>query len=192
MSLLSTLVVSANLAYIGLLPRLFFRKDGKRGAMWWLTAAPFVVSAAGLIAATWGFAVPAWGRSPETAPWHDAASVVLGGLSILLISAARRAHTVPIALWHQPEDRPVAVVTHGPYRHVRHPFYAAFLMALAAAFLHSPHALTLAALVGGYALLDATAAREERRLCASRFGALYRAYMRGTGRFFPRWSRHGA
>jgi len=192
MNPLATLVVSLNLAYIGFLPRLFFRRDGRRGAMWWLTAAPFVASGAGLFAAAWGLAIPAWGRDHPYALWQDAATIVLAGLSILLISAAQRAHPVPISLWHQQEDRPAGVVIHGPYRHVRHPFYAAFLMALGAALLHAPHALTLAALGSGCLLLNATAAREERRLCASQFGALYRAYMRTTGRFFPRWSRHDA
>lgn len=185
MKLLATVVVTVNLAYIGLLPRLFFRKDGRRGAMWWLTAAPFMMSAAGVVA---GLCAP----GHQNALWQDAASAVLGALSILLISAARRAHAVPIALWHQQDDRPQSIVTWGPYRHVRHPFYAAFLLALTAALFHAPHVLTMAALASGYVLLDATAAREEGRLCASQFGAIYRAYIRGTGRFFPRWSRHDA
>jgi protein-S-isoprenylcysteine O-methyltransferase Ste14 len=190
MNQLATLVVSLNLAYIGLLPRLFFRKDGRFGAMWWLTAAPFAVSAAGILASAWGFATPAGLPGHDSALWQEAAAIVLGGLSMLLITAAWQSHPVPISLWHQQEDRPAGIVTHGPYRHIRHPFYAAFLLALGAAFLHSPHALTLAALASGYVLLDATAAREECRLSASQFGSLYRAYMRSTGRFFPRWSRH--
>jgi len=192
MNTLATLVVSLNLAYIGLLPRLFFRKDGRRGAMWWLTAAPFVVSGAGLVASMWGFAAPAWARDHDYALWQDAAAVVLGGVSVLLISAARRAHPVPISLWHQQEDRPAGIVTRGPYRHVRHPFYAAFLLALSAALVHSPHAMTLAALASACVLLTATAVREERRLCASQFGPAYLAYMRSAGRFFPVWRRHDA
>jgi protein-S-isoprenylcysteine O-methyltransferase Ste14 len=192
MSQLSTLIVMANMAYIGLLPRLFFRRDGRLGAMWWLTAAPFLASGTSLVAATLGFAIPALGRDHPSAFWRDAGSIVLALLSMLLISAAWRAHPVAISLWHQQDDRPAGIVTDGPYRHVRHPFYAAFLLALCAVLVHSPHALTLAALTSAYLLLNATAAREERRLCASQFAADYQAYMRSTGRFFPRWSRHDA
>jgi protein-S-isoprenylcysteine O-methyltransferase Ste14 len=77
------------------------------------------------------------------------------------------------------------LVTHGPYRWVRHPFYDAVALAvagnaLAAAnwFLGLTGVLTLA-------LLVARTRIEEEKLVA-RFGDRYRDYMNEIGRFIPR------
>ena len=77
------------------------------------------------------------------------------------------------------------LVTHGPYRWVRHPFYDAVALtvtgnALAAAnwFLALTGGLTLALLVLRTRI-------EEDKLLA-RFGDRYREYMNDTGRFLPR------
>jgi protein-S-isoprenylcysteine O-methyltransferase Ste14 len=77
-------------------------------------------------------------------------------------------------------------VTIGPYALVRHPFYCAFLLMLAASAAALPHIATLLLLTGGVIQLNRTAAREERRLLASELGAEYETYMRYTHRFVPR------
>jgi protein-S-isoprenylcysteine O-methyltransferase Ste14 len=80
------------------------------------------------------------------------------------------------------------LVTHGPYRWVRHPFYvtAALLMALATL-------LTANWLFGlcSLAVLTLLAIRtpKEEQMLIDRFGDDYRKYMATTGRFFPRLSR---
>ena len=77
------------------------------------------------------------------------------------------------------------LVTRGPYRWVRHPFYDA------GALLFTANALVAAnwfLLVGGllaFALIVRRTRREEDRLLA-RFGDAYRSYMNRTGRFLPR------
>lgn len=77
------------------------------------------------------------------------------------------------------------LVTSGPYRWVRHPFYLAFLMAMIADSLVMAN--WFLALTGGLAvsLIFIRTAREEANLL-SRFGDDYRQYMETTGRFFPR------
>ena len=77
------------------------------------------------------------------------------------------------------------LVTGGPYRWVRHPFYLAFLMAMIADSLVMAN--WFLALTGGLAvsLIFIRTAREEANLL-SRFGDDYRQYMETTGRFFPR------
>ncbi len=77
------------------------------------------------------------------------------------------------------------LVTTGPYRWVRHPFYLAFLMAMIADSLVMAN--WFLALTGGLAvsLIFIRTAREEANLL-SRFGDDYRQYMETTGRFFPR------
>ena len=77
------------------------------------------------------------------------------------------------------------LVTSGPYRWVRHPFYAAAALAVTADSLVTENwflALTGAATI---ALLVIRTKTEEQRLVA-RFGDAYTRYMQRTGRFLPR------
>lgn len=173
------LLVLVNFAVVGLLPVLFFRRGGRLNLRWWLTAAPFFVAPLVVIAAAAGVTAPA-------THGLELAAVPLAVASIALIAFAAGAHQGRIALWHQDADAPEQLVTWGPYRWVRHPFYAAFLLALAGAAALCPYPGTLATCLYGLIALDLTAAREERRFRASRFGAAYAAYMRATGRFWPR------
>jgi protein-S-isoprenylcysteine O-methyltransferase Ste14 len=73
----------------------------------------------------------------------------------------------------------------GPYRYVRHPFSAAFILALVGALLALPHWATLALLVYGTLQLGRTARLEERQILAGPAGEAYAAYVRRTGRFLP-------
>lgn len=188
----ATLLLLLNLLYIGLLPRVFFRKDGRFNPMWWATAVPFVVCTVHILAVVWGAVRPVIEVESTLGAWLELASVPLSAASIALISFTLGTHRAPVSLWHQDDDTPAAIVTHGAYRRIRHPFYAAFLLTLLAALVHSPHPVTLLALAYGCAILNATAAREEERLAESSFGADYRAYMKRTGRFLPKWGRHAA
>ena len=183
---LPTLVLS-NFFLMGALPTLLFRRGGRLNLMWWVTAAPFLLSGR-LVALAGRGEVTAWIRyEPPLDLIAVALAIACCALSIGLIAAAWRAHREPPALWHQQDDQPPALVTNGAYARIRHPLYASYLLALAAALLAVPHPLTAAALPAGWLLLDLTARREERRLCASPLGAEYAAYMRRTGRFWPRW-----
>ena len=77
------------------------------------------------------------------------------------------------------------LVTTGPYRWVRHPFYVATALAWAANSLVIANwfvAATGAATVG---LLVLRTRIEEEKL-VERFGVEYKTYMACTGRFFPR------
>lgn len=170
------------LAAIGVLPFQFFRR-GEHHARWWLTALPFFVCGAGLALGGAGLLQPQIAGSLGEA---SAAVSIVGSLAAaLLIGAAVHAHRVPLHLWHQDGDDPVEIVDWGPYRAIRHPFYAAFLLILASGALCFPHPLTAFAAVCGAVALNATAAGEERRLLGSRFGEQYAAYLRRTPRFVP-------
>lgn len=172
-------------ALIALLPVVFFVR-GQFTWRWWLTGAPFFVCALGLAAVLLGLVVPAHASGPWR-PVLDVVSVVLAAGSIALVAFTLGTHRIPIALWHQEQDAPRQVVTWGAYSRIRHPFYAAFLLAFLGAFVVAPHPWTLLTLVYGLVVLNVTAAREEQRLLASAFGAEYQDYMRRTGRFVPRW-----
>lgn len=77
------------------------------------------------------------------------------------------------------------LVTHGPYRWVRHPFYVTAALLMASVTL-----LTANWLIGGSSLivlvLLAIRTPKEEQMLIDRFGQQYRDYMTNTGRFFPR------
>ncbi|HEY3057076.1 MAG TPA: isoprenylcysteine carboxylmethyltransferase family protein [Thermoanaerobaculia bacterium] len=189
MSRETLLLLCLNFAFIGALPRIFFRRGGL-GWKWWTTALPLFASPVVAILMYAGIlrsAVPQniWSNLQLVA-------VVLDALSIALIALTIGTNRVPLALWHQKDDAPQNIVTFGAYRHVRHPFYVSFLIALTAAVLVAPHVLTIAILLYALFILNRTAAGEEKRLAASEFGDEYGRYMSRTGRFFPRWTRRDA
>jgi len=80
------------------------------------------------------------------------------------------------------------LVTHGPYRWVRHPFYGTMALLILANTLVAGNWFFL--LVGSLmlSLLTLRTTIEERNLLA-RFGDAYRAYVMRTGRFVPRLPR---
>ncbi|HEX9701192.1 MAG TPA: isoprenylcysteine carboxylmethyltransferase family protein [Acidobacteriota bacterium] len=77
------------------------------------------------------------------------------------------------------------LVTGGPYRFVRHPFYCAFILAVLANSTVAANWFIF--LTGGAAWLVIVVRtdKEEENLIA-RFGDDYRSYGERTGRFFPR------
>jgi protein-S-isoprenylcysteine O-methyltransferase Ste14 len=184
MSRAAALVVLLDAVLMGALPRVFFRR-GRLGWRWWLTAAPFFLGAGTVLFAALGLVAP-WRPGSPAAAAGELAAAALAVASIGLMCFALGTHRVPIALWHQADDAPRHLVTWGAYGRIRHPFYASFLLLLAACLLVCPHAITATSLAWGVLALNATAAREEARLCQSEFGADYRAYVERTGRFLPR------
>ncbi|WP_290063108.1 methyltransferase family protein [Amycolatopsis solani] len=178
------LQVLANFACIGLLTLFFFKRDFSTTLRWWLTAVPHVACPLLLITAYFT------GVAPLTpASWATPlalAAVVPSVASVALMFFAWGTHRTPLAHFHQRDDAPVRIVTHGAYRRIRHPFYSSYLLVYLAAVLLFPHVVTLA--LFGYVVLmfNVTAAGEERRLAGSRFGAEYRAYLTHTRRFLPR------
>jgi protein-S-isoprenylcysteine O-methyltransferase Ste14 len=172
-------------ATIGALPRFFFKR-GQLNLMWWLTAAPFMANGVFLVLSYAQILPDLPVLSRTIAPILAVASVPFAVAAIALLFFTFGTHRIPIALWHQADDAPRHIVTWGAYARIRHPFYASFILALIGAFLVAPSIGTAASLVYGVAQLNRTAAREERRLAASEFGAEYRAYLARTGRFLPR------
>jgi protein-S-isoprenylcysteine O-methyltransferase Ste14 len=177
------LLILLNFAAIGALPRMFFR-DGRLGPMWWATALPFFVCPVFLLLARLSGFEPL--TPPGWAPVLALAAVPVAVASVALICLTVGTHRTPLALWHQDDDAPGHLVTHGPYSRIRHPFYTAFILAFTAALVFFPHPVTLLALIYGAGMLNHTAAREEGRLRASEFGSEYRRYGTRTGRFLPR------
>jgi protein-S-isoprenylcysteine O-methyltransferase Ste14 len=77
------------------------------------------------------------------------------------------------------------LVTTGPYRWIRHPFYTATALAVPASTFAAANWFFLIAGGTAFVLLAIRTRKEEENLIA-RFGDEYRNYMRRTGRFIPR------
>ena len=77
------------------------------------------------------------------------------------------------------------LVTTGPYRWIRHPFYVAGMLLVLGTSLISANAFIFVTGSAALCLLVIRTRKEEQNLIA-RFGDNYRNYMQRTGRFFPR------
>ena len=78
-----------------------------------------------------------------------------------------------------------SLVTHGPYRWVRHPLYTVGFLAFAGLSLAAANWFIGGVLVLGVIPLALRTPVEEARL-VERFGDDYRVYMQRTGRYWPR------
>lgn len=181
----------AGYALMFALPRIFFRSNGKMNLSWWITGAPFGISLVGVVLA-WAGVTPRVKLATTTlATAFDVAGMFAIVAGIAMIVATMTANRVPLALWHQEGDRnaPKQIVTYGPYRFVRHPFYASFLLLAIGAALIAKDPVTLAAFPLCLLSLDWTVRKEEKKLLASPLGDEYGAYRARTGKFVPRMSR---
>jgi protein-S-isoprenylcysteine O-methyltransferase Ste14 len=79
------------------------------------------------------------------------------------------------------------LVTRGPYRWVRHPFYDCMALFIMSISLMMANWLVIASGTVMFALLAIRSRREEQKLL-ERFGEPYRAYRAATGRFLPKIS----
>lgn len=115
------------------------------------------------------------------------------GVALLLIAlflflASLRAHSgsaLPFACSTEP---PAFLVQRGPYRWVRHPVYASYLIAWLATIFLTDSSLMAAVFIwtcGVYFI----AARKEEGVLAATFGAEYLQYVHNTGMFLPRVRR---
>jgi protein-S-isoprenylcysteine O-methyltransferase Ste14 len=82
------------------------------------------------------------------------------------------------------------LVTSGPYRYIRHPFYVSVALVIAAIALLSANVFLALTGTATLLLLALRTPIEERKLL-ERFGEPYRAYVARTGRFLPRLRRSG-
>jgi protein-S-isoprenylcysteine O-methyltransferase Ste14 len=122
--------------------------------------------------------LPAWARLTGIALFVAGAALLVWtlrslGPNLTDTVVTRKAHTL---------------VTRGPYRWVRHPFYdsAAVLVLASGLIAANWFVLLTGALV--FVLLAVRTGTEEHHLQV-RFGESYRTYRDGTGRFLPRLSR---
>ena len=122
--------------------------------------------------------MPIWGR------WIGVVLAGLGGLLVLWTFSNLGKNLTDTVVTRKDHS----LVTSGPYRYVRHPFYLAGLVALLGGSLATANGFLLLAGLMPLGFLVARTRIEEDKLI-ERFGDEYRNYMAKTGRFFPRFGR---
>jgi protein-S-isoprenylcysteine O-methyltransferase Ste14 len=122
---------------------------------------------------------PGWWAAPALAGYAVALALYLWAVA----ATRRRGFSLAFSA-----DLPTALVARGPYRHVRHPFYASYLLywlagAVAIREIWLMPALAVVAFLYAFAALT-----EERKFARSDVREAYDAYRRRTGMFVPRLS----
>lgn len=121
--------------------------------------------------------LPAWAR------WIGVAIGIAAGVTLtwtLRTLGENLTDTVVTRIKH-------TMVTTGPYRWVRHPFYTSFALAIVANTLVTANWFIFLTGLLALTLIVIRCRKEEENLVA-RFGEKYKSYARRTGRFIPRVS----
>jgi len=143
------------------------------GLALWLSSLAYLVNPGWM---AWSsLPLPAWAR------WGGAGIMaVCVPLFYWLFSSLGKniTHTVAIRKEH-------SLVTHGPYRWVRHPLYTVGFLAFTGLSLLAANWFIFAALLTAFPILMARTAIEEEHLI-ERFGDEYRQYIQRTGRYLPK------
>jgi protein-S-isoprenylcysteine O-methyltransferase Ste14 len=122
----------------------------------------------------------------EAPAFAQIAALVLGALSLWLFFrtiAASREGALHFAF---DVDNPVSLVTAGPYRYVRHPFYTSYLIFWMGFALGTWSLWAVPVLLVIAALYTVAAHSEEAKFATTPMAADYAAYRARTGMFWPK------
>lgn len=129
-----------------------------------------------------------WAPVTSVASWMVAFVLYGAALSLFWWAVGTtRGHRFPLAFT---PSRPMMVLAEGPYRWVRHPFYASYLLYwIAGVCATEAWGLVASVLVMG-TLYWRAAVQEETEFLQGDQAEAYRAYIGQTGRFFPKLRRN--
>lgn len=133
--------------------------------------------------------LPSWEAYNDS--WHQPIASCLFFASLVLVAwgfaSLRRYGKIDAARDDSPMlsfEKTTALVTHGLYRHIRHPIYASLLLLCWGLFFKHPGALTATLAVIASLFLFSTARSEEQENLKY-FGEEYRNYMQRSKMFLP-------
>jgi protein-S-isoprenylcysteine O-methyltransferase Ste14 len=116
--------------------------------------------------------------------WGGAVGLFAAGLGVFVWAVRASRKTPPTLAFDT--DLPSFLLKSGPYRHVRHPFYLAYVLFWLGTALAVPGLAGWAAPVVMTALYAHAASKEERKFERSGLAADYAAYRAKAGMFWPR------
>jgi len=114
-----------------------------------------------------------------------AALAIFAASLALFLWAAKTTRLMRLKLAFDPEP-PGLVVQTGPYRYVRHPFYASYILFWFGCTVATVHPLMLIFLAAFGAINLTAACREERAFEMSPFAEEYMNYRKTAGLFWPK------
>lgn len=115
------------------------------------------------------------------------AALLLEGLSLWLFRATVIASRNRALHFAFDPDNPVSLVTEGPYRLVRHPFYTSYILFWGGFALGTWSIWSLPVLAVMVTLYIVAARGEERKFLATDMAGEYASYRARTGMFVPRF-----
>lgn len=118
-------------------------------------------------------------------PANSSIALILYAISFALFWLAIAANRQRPLRFFFATEMPGHIVTHGPYRIVRHHFYSSYLLCWIAGTFASSQAFLWVTVLIAWFLYRAAAIHEERQFLVSDFSRSYHAYACNTGRFFP-------
>ncbi len=129
----------------------------------------------------------AWANFPAPL-WLRWVGLLLMALSIPLVAWVHQslAENFSLTLHLRKEHE---LITHGPYRYVRHPMYSALYMHLVGVLFLTANAFIGGVLLAALTCIVATRISREEALLAERFPDEYPAYRARRGRLLPRLRR---
>ena len=143
------------------------------GLSLWLSALVYLINPAWMAWAS--LPLPHWLR------WVGAGMMLVSVPLIYWIFSSLGKNVTPTVVTR----REHTLVTHGPYRWVRHPLYTVGFLAFAGLSLLAANWFIALSLVLGMVPIAMRTPLEEAQL-VERFGDQYRQYMRHTGRYLPK------
>lgn len=159
--------------------RCFFRAEGG------MLPGMKLISVAGSLFMAIHLVVLAWPALHRGAPVAQVSAAVVYVAALTIFWASVRVNRArPLTLAFS-TDHPEHMVREGPYRFIRHPFYASYLLAWLAGAIGSlqPWLLLTVAFMG--CIYYRSARHEESKFLASPFAAQYRQYQNAAGMFWP-------
>ncbi len=143
------------------------------GLALWLSAMAYLINPAWMSWAS--LPLPAWAR------WLGAVIMIACVPLIYWVFSSLGKNVTPTVAIRQEHN----LVTHGPYRWVRHPLYTVGFLAFAGLSLLSANGFIAAVVLFGMPVIMMRTPIEEAHLI-ERFGDEYRQYMQRTGRYLPK------
>jgi protein-S-isoprenylcysteine O-methyltransferase Ste14 len=121
-----------------------------------------------------------------------AGGAILAICSFVLYESARRVVTGRGFCVALSGEVPPAICTVGPYRYIRHPVYASYLLAFLGFVVAFPGLVSAAVFACNLLFFVFAAAHEERTIAHSPLAHAYAAYRQSAGMFLPRFGRASA
>ena len=124
---------------------------------------------------------------PRSDLFAGIAVIMYTGAVLLFLSAIETASRARVRLQRSFIDHPLPerLITDGPYRWVRHPFYLGYIIGAAAPVVAIDHPVMVVVAGAMIAITITAAFREERVWLSSPRADAYREYSRRTGMFVP-------